>query len=103
MKHDCLSSNAWTVRAGVVVCVDCVRRRQDVFDERDSLRRAMRNLASSLRWAGALQAMFDQGHRRGYWESPGDSILDDEDWKHIELNTWSPNTAGREVPGRGSR
>lgn len=91
MKHNCMLRSAWTVRDGLVVCVECGRNRREVFDERDNLQRAMRNLASSLRWAALGQAMFDAGWRTGYSAADASSTEPG----------WYPNVDGKAAPMGG--
>ena len=58
-------------------------------------------LFANIAAAGALQAMFNAGHKRGYWECPGDQTEESLDWDHIEANTWRPNVTGKALGREG--
>lgn len=69
------------------------------FRDQMLLASRMRNLGSSLRWAGAMQAMFNLGMRAGI-DRPRHS-QSDWLWDEWRLSHWRPNATGKPMPGSG--
>ncbi len=98
-RHYCLDEIGdltWTTQRSAtedrsfVVCAVCGRPRGETIDERDSMRRRLRTLASNLAIAAGLCESFSSGFVTGYHEAVAHGRSDPNDWAPGCGRTWPP-------------